>query len=49
MPNSMKYILNTASTIMPNIKGKNYLYRATIPLEKRYFGNSKNFDDNEIK
>lgn len=49
MPNSMKSILNTASTIMPNIKGKNYLYRATTPLEKRYIGNAKIFDDNEIK
>ena len=49
MPNSMKSILNTASTVMPNIKGKNYLYRATTPLEKRYIGNAKIFDDNEIK
>ena len=45
----MKSILNTASTIMSNIKGKNYLYRATTPLEKRYIGNAKIFDDNEIK
>ena len=49
MPNNMKSILNTASTIMPNIKGKNYLYRATTPLEKRYIGNAKIFDDDEIK
>lgn len=49
MPSHMKNILNVISTAMPNIKGKNYLYRATTPLEKRYIGNAKIFDDNEVK
>lgn len=49
MPSHMKNILNVISTVMPNIKGKNYLYRATTPLEKRYIGNAKIFDDNEVK
>ena len=49
MPNNIRSILNIFSTMMPNVKGKSYLYRATTPLEKRYIGNAKIFDDNEVK
>ncbi len=33
-PTYIKGILGRVSELMPNIKGRNYLYRATTPLEK---------------
>ncbi|MGO0984858.1 asparagine synthase (glutamine-hydrolyzing) [Clostridioides difficile] len=48
-PTYIRSALNRVSELMPNIKGKNYLYRATTPLEKRYIGNAKVFENNEVK
>ncbi|MCC0668352.1 asparagine synthase (glutamine-hydrolyzing) [Clostridioides sp. ZZV14-6153] len=48
-PVYIRGVLNRVSELMPNIKGKNYLYRATTPLEKRYIGNAKIFENNEVK
>lgn len=41
--------LNKIFTKMPELRGKNYLVRATTPLEKRYIGNAKIFENNEVK
>ncbi|MCC0640072.1 MULTISPECIES: asparagine synthase (glutamine-hydrolyzing) [unclassified Clostridioides] len=48
-PVYIRGVLNRVSELMPSIKGKNYLYRATTPLEKRYIGNAKIFENNEVK
>ncbi|HCU3069392.1 TPA: asparagine synthase (glutamine-hydrolyzing) [Clostridioides difficile] len=48
-PTYIKSILGRVSELMPNIKGRNYLYRATTPLEKRYIGNAKVFENSEVK
>ena len=48
MPNLVKHFINRISLDMPNIKGKNYLYRATTPLNKRYIGNAKIFENYEL-
>lgn len=49
MPSIAKKSINNISKYMPNIKGKNYLYRATTPLSERYIGNAKIFDNYEVK
>lgn len=48
-PTYVKSVLGRVSEIMPNMKGKNYFYRATTPLEKRYIGNAKVFENSEVK
>ncbi len=49
MPSYIKQIINKISLKMPNIKGKNYLYRATTELNKRYIGNAKIFENYETE
>ncbi|MDS0527790.1 asparagine synthase (glutamine-hydrolyzing) [Clostridium sp. SHJSY1] len=49
LPKTIKKIINHIAKKMPNMKGKNYLIRATTPLEDRYIGNAKIFEDKESK
>lgn len=50
LPNIIKAPLNQISKMLPTgLKGKNYLYRATTPLERRYVGNAKIFSDAEVR
>ncbi|MCR8744957.1 asparagine synthase (glutamine-hydrolyzing) [Romboutsia lituseburensis] len=49
MPRGIKKALNGVASVMPNIRGKSYLYRATTPLEDRYIGNAKIFENDEVK
>lgn len=49
MPNSIKKFINKVSQNMPDIKGKSYLHRASTPLNNRYIGNAKIFDNDEVK
>ncbi|MGL6106070.1 asparagine synthase (glutamine-hydrolyzing) [Romboutsia sp.] len=49
LPDKIKNTLNTVVLKMPNIKGKNYLLRATTPLKNRYIGNAKIFENNEVE
>ncbi|MGX4600619.1 asparagine synthase (glutamine-hydrolyzing) [Faecalimicrobium sp. JNUCC 81] len=49
MPESVKKFINKVSETMPNIKGKSYLHRASTPLNSRYIGNAKIFDNDEVK
>ncbi|EQF25233.1 asparagine synthase [Clostridioides difficile CD160] len=48
-PTYIKSVLGRVSELMPNMKGKNYFYRSTTPLEKRYIGNAKVFENSEVK
>ena len=45
----MNRALNKIFAKMPELRGKNYLLRATTPLEKRYIGNAKIFENKEVK
>ena len=47
LPSKLKKIINYIAKKMPNVKGKNYLIRATTPLKNRYIGNAKIFDNEE--
>jgi asparagine synthase (glutamine-hydrolysing) len=48
LPQPLKQLLNIAAGKLPeNTKGKNYLRRATTPLELRYFGNAFIFTESE--
>ena len=49
LPKGLNKTLNKLFTKMPELRGKNYLVRATTPLEKRYIGNAKIFENNEVK
>lgn len=49
LPNWIKQPLNYISKVMPSIKGKSFLQRATTPLEERYVGNACIFNDKEVK
>ncbi|RDY26958.1 asparagine synthase (glutamine-hydrolyzing) [Romboutsia weinsteinii] len=49
MPGPVKSIIKTVSNIMPDMKGKSYLYRATTELEDRYIGNAKIFENIEVQ
>lgn len=49
MPDFIKNTINKVSLSMPEVKGKNYLYRASTPLCKRYIGNAKIFENEETK
>lgn len=48
LPGPLKNALHHAARRLPDgIKGKNYLNRATTPLERRYFGNARIFTEAE--
>lgn len=49
MPNKFNYAVNKIANKMPEVKGKQYLLRSTIPLRDRYIGNAKIFENNELK
>ncbi|MGL5346254.1 MAG: asparagine synthase (glutamine-hydrolyzing) [Peptostreptococcaceae bacterium] len=49
LPYRVNDAINKIATIMPDIKGKNYLKRATTPLKERYIGNAKIFENYEVK
>lgn len=49
LSDNMNHALNKIFKKLPNVRGKNYLLRATTPLEKRYIGNAKIFENNEVK
>lgn len=50
LPNWLKVGLNKGAGILPDgVKGKNYLYRGTTPLEDRYIGNAFIFSESEKK
>ncbi len=45
MPDPLKKAVHKLAKEMPAFRGKNYLLRATTPLEKRFVGNAKLFTD----
>ncbi len=49
LSNGVNETLNKIFTKLPELRGKNYLLRATTPLNKRYIGNAKIFENNEVK
>ncbi|PRR79641.1 asparagine synthase (glutamine-hydrolyzing) [Clostridium vincentii] len=49
LPKIVKKIINYIARKLPKIRGKSYLVRATTPLDKRYIGNAKIFDNEECK
>ena len=49
LPDSIKNAIHIIANKMPNIKGKNYLLRATTNLNKRFIGNAKIFENEECK
>lgn len=50
VPDPMKGLLKTLSSVLPDgFKGKNFIERGTTPLEERYIGNAKMFEEQEKK
>ena len=50
IPNPIKYLLKMLSRILPDgVKGKNFIERGVTPLEERYIGNAKMFEEREKK
>lgn len=49
LSNGVNETLNKIFNKLPELRGKNYLLRATTPLNKRYIGNAKIFENNEVK
>lgn len=50
IPNPVKTLLKVLSFILPDgFKGKNFIQRGTTPLEQRYIGNAKIFEEKEKK
>ncbi|WP_112181692.1 asparagine synthase (glutamine-hydrolyzing) [Paraliobacillus zengyii] len=48
LPNTINRLLNQLAGILPEgVRGKSYLERGTIPLEERYIGNAKMFENNQ--
>jgi asparagine synthase (glutamine-hydrolysing) len=48
IPNRLKELLKVLSRILPDgFKGKNFIERGTTPLEERYIGNAKMFEEKE--
>ncbi|MGG6447408.1 asparagine synthase (glutamine-hydrolyzing) [Pseudobacillus badius] len=48
MPAPMKYLLKTLSRMLPEgFKGKSFIERGVTPLEERYIGNAKIFEEQE--
>ncbi|MET3682649.1 asparagine synthase (glutamine-hydrolyzing) [Alkalibacillus flavidus] len=49
-PKVIKRILSKVAQVIPEgVKGKSFLERGTQPLEKRYIGNAKMFEENDKK
>lgn len=46
---SVKERINKIATVLPEIKGKNYLLRGTTELKDRYIGNAKIFSNEEVQ
>ncbi|MDS0525096.1 asparagine synthase (glutamine-hydrolyzing) [Clostridium sp. SHJSY1] len=49
LPNLIKRFIKFFVRKLPKIKGKDYFLRGTTPLEERYIGNAKIFDNNEAE
>lgn len=50
LPNKLRKSLGNLAKLIPyNLKGKNYLIRASKTVEERFIGNAYIFDDNECK
>ncbi|OMP68304.1 asparagine synthase (glutamine-hydrolyzing) [Domibacillus epiphyticus] len=50
IPDPIKALLKTLSRILPDgFKGKNFIERGSTPLEERYIGNAKMFEEREKK
>ncbi|WP_050182212.1 asparagine synthase (glutamine-hydrolyzing) [Domibacillus robiginosus] len=50
IPNPVKTLLKVLSFILPDgFKGKSFIQRGTTPLEQRYIGNAKIFEEKEKK
>lgn len=49
VPEVLKMPIKKIAQSMPKVKGKDFLLRATTPLEDRYIGNAKIFDNDEAK
>jgi asparagine synthase (glutamine-hydrolysing) len=50
MPTSLKRTLKNVSSLLPDgVKGKDFLLRGSVPLEERYIGNAKIFEEAEKK
>ncbi|MDM5205371.1 asparagine synthase (glutamine-hydrolyzing) [Cytobacillus kochii] len=48
IPKPVKHILHVLSHILPDgVKGKNFIERGVTPLEERYIGNAKMFEEKE--
>lgn len=48
IPNPINHLLKLLSTILPDgVKGKSFIERGVTPLEERYIGNAKMFEENE--
>ena len=45
----IKEKINKIATVLPQIKGKNYLLRGTTELKDRYIGNAKIFSNEEVE
>lgn len=48
LPKSISSKINKFADMLPEVKGKSYLTRATTPLRDRYIGNAKIFDNKEV-
>ena len=50
IPTPLRHVLKTLSACLPEgVKGKSFIERGVTPLEKRYIGNAKMFDEKEKK
>ncbi|MFJ7831343.1 asparagine synthase (glutamine-hydrolyzing) [Peribacillus sp. NPDC046944] len=50
IPNPIKHLLKVMSRILPDgVKGKNFIERGVTPLQERYIGNAKIFEEREKK
>jgi asparagine synthase (glutamine-hydrolysing) len=48
IPRPIKYVLKMLSRLLPDgVKGKNFIERGVTPLEERYIGNAKMFEEKE--
>lgn len=48
LPSFLNRAIYRVAKRLPDIKGKNYLLRATRPLKERYIGNAKIFENEEV-
>ena len=50
IPNPLNHLLERMSRILPDgVKGKNFIERGVTPLQERYIGNAKIFEESEKK